>query len=88
MPTWRMGKTCWFCGDLSACWCGEVAVGGGCVVASLCMVPCSVTVGLGRLFAATVSTVPGRWHVTGALVAALPAVPRVVVHDSRPASFP
>ena len=38
------------------------------------MVPCSVTVGLGRLFAATVFTVPGHWRATGALVAALPAV--------------
>ena len=30
--------------------------------------------GLGRSFAATVSTVSGRWRATGALVAALPAV--------------
>ena len=52
------------------------------------MVPCSVTVGLGRLFAATVFTVPGHWRATGALVAALPAVLRVVAHDSRPVSFP
>ena len=29
---------------------------------------------LGRLFASAVSTVPGRWRATGALVAALPAV--------------
>ena len=24
-----MDKTCWFCGDFSACWCGKVGVGGG-----------------------------------------------------------
>ena len=66
----------------------KVGVGGGCVVASLCMVPCSVTVGLGRLFAATVFTVPGHWRATGALVAALPAVLRVTAHDSRPVSYP
>ena len=59
------GQNVLVCGDFLVCWCGEVGVGGGCVVASLCMVPCSVTVGLGRLFAATVFTVPGRWHVTG-----------------------
>ena len=52
--------------------------------------------GLGRSFAATVSTVSGRWRATGALVAALPAqlpaalpaVLWVAAHDSRPASFP
>jgi len=52
--------------------------------------------GLGRSFAATVSTMPGRWHATGALPAvlpaalpaALPAVLWVVAHDSRPASYP
>ena len=48
--------------------------------------------GLGRSFAATVFTVPGRWHATGTslavLPAALPAVLWVVAHDSRPASYP
>ena len=44
--------------------------------------------GLGRLFAATVFTVPGHWRATGALVAALPAVLRVTAHDSRSVSYP
>ena len=26
-------------GDLSACWCGKVGIGGGCFSASLCVVP-------------------------------------------------
>ena len=44
-PTMRMDKsglkdeTCWFCGDFLVCWCGEVGVGGGCFIASLCVVP-------------------------------------------------
>ena len=25
-------KTCWFCGDFSACWCVKVGVGGGCFI--------------------------------------------------------
>ena len=29
VPTWRMGKACWLCGDFLVCWCGEVGVGGG-----------------------------------------------------------
>ena len=24
-----MDKSCWFCGDVSACWCGKVGVEGG-----------------------------------------------------------
>jgi len=28
VPTWRMGKACWFCGGFSACWCGKVEVKG------------------------------------------------------------
>ena len=32
-------KACWLCGDFSACWCGEVGVGGGCFIASLCVAP-------------------------------------------------
>ena len=52
---------------------------------------------LGRSFAATVSTVPGRCArpppapvaaLPAVLPAALPAVLRVVAHESRPVSFP
>ena len=32
-------KTCWFCGDFSALLRGKVGVGGGCFIASLCVVP-------------------------------------------------
>ena len=53
------------CSDFSACWRGKVTVGGDCVIACLCVAPWSVTVGLGRLFAPTVFTVPGHWHATG-----------------------
>ena len=29
--TWRMGATCWFCRDFSACWCGTIGIeGSGC----------------------------------------------------------
>ena len=85
-----MDKTCWFCGDFSACWCGKVGVGGGwsqlggwtkrvgfvvtfrrvgagkstlkLVVSSWARAwPLGLSRwGLGRLFAATVSTVPGH----------------------------
>ena len=63
MPTWRMGlkdKSCWLCGDFSACWYGKVGIEVGCFIVGTCMAPWSVMVGLGRLFAATVSTMPGH----------------------------
>ena len=63
MPTWRMGlkdKSCWLCGDFSACWYGKVGIEVGCFIVGTCVAPWSVMVGLGRLFAATVSTVPGH----------------------------
>ena len=25
-------KTCWFCGDFSACWCGKINIEGGCFI--------------------------------------------------------
>ena len=25
-------KTCWFYGDFSACWCGKIAIEGGCFI--------------------------------------------------------
>ena len=28
VPTWRMGKACWLCGDFLVCWCGKVEVKG------------------------------------------------------------
>ena len=58
--TWRMDKTCWLCSDFSACWCGKINIEVGCFIVGTCVVPWSVMVGLGRLFAATVSTVPGH----------------------------
>ena len=60
MPTWRIGKSCWLCGDFSACWCGKIGIEVGCFIVGTCVAPWSVMVGLGRLFAATVSTVPGH----------------------------
>ena len=27
-----MDKTCWFCGDFSACWCGKINIEGGCFI--------------------------------------------------------
>ena len=75
-----MDKTCWLCSDFSACWCGKINIEVGCFIVGTCVVPWSVMVGLGRLFAATVSTVPGhRARPLAAprgavLPAALPAV--------------
>ena len=57
------GQNVLVCGDFSACWCGKAGIGGGCFIASLCLDLSRW--GLRRSFAATVSTVPGRWHVTG-----------------------
>ena len=54
------GKACWLCGDFSACWCGKIGIEVGCFIVGTCVAPWSVMVGLGRLFAATVSTVPGH----------------------------
>ena len=31
-PTVRMDKTCWFCSDFSACWCGKIHIEGGCFI--------------------------------------------------------
>ena len=33
------GQNVLVCGDFSACWCGKVGIGGGCFIASLCVVP-------------------------------------------------
>ena len=78
-----MDKSCWLCSDFSACWCGKIGIEVGCFIVGTCVAPWSVMVGLGRLFAATVSTVPGHrarppCQATGAPLAApvavLPAV--------------
>ena len=88
-------KTCWFCSDFLACWCGKIGIGvdgsqlegwttrGGCIVtfwlagagksvlkvvvsSRVCVWPFGPSRwGLGRLFAPTVSTVPGHWRATG-----------------------
>ena len=60
-----MGETCWLCGDLLVCWCGKINIEVGCFIVGTCVAPWSVMVGLGRLFAATVSTMPGHWRATG-----------------------
>ena len=35
-------KKCWFCGDFSACWCGNIGVEGGCVIVGMRISECSV----------------------------------------------
>ena len=47
--TWRMDKTCWFCSDFSACWCGKINIEVGCFIVGTCVAPWSVTVGLGQV---------------------------------------
>ena len=111
-----MGKSCWFCGDFSACWCGKINIevgwsqlGGwtkrvGFVVtfrrvgagkSTLKLVVSSWARawsldlsrwGLGRLFAATVSTVPG--HRARPLAAPRGAVLPAALPAVLPAALP
>ena len=64
-PTWRMDKACWFMVTCRLAGAGKSVLE---VVVSLRACAWSLDLsrwGLRRSFAATVSTVPGRWHATG-----------------------
>ena len=83
------GKACWFCGDFSVCWC--VSAGKLVLEVLVSSRACAWSLdlsrwGLGRLFAATVSTVPGH---RARPLAALPAAPRgAVLPAALPAVLP
>ena len=34
-----MDKTCWFCSDFSACWCGKINIENGCFIVGLSIPP-------------------------------------------------